>query len=437
MSILARVVAATALALALAACGSARPTAPPDNHVCGLAKYQVDDDLQKIGVYFQRPHLQAVNQPKTINVLELSAGGEYGSYGAGFLVGWSSVGDEAKPARRSDIQVVTGVSTGALMSTYAFLGGMDDKLKQFYLGLTDDQIYAQRSTLALIWANSLFDAAGKQKLLETYITPDIVDAVAHQPANRRLYIGVTDLDSGQFIRIDMVALAKGITDPTQRLDCYRSVINAATAIEVAFPPIFIDGRMLGDGGARRHLFIVSPNYFDGSFDPAHDKLQLLSIVHGNLQVPDVSQTSDGHGGVGVPNGILDIAERVENLFVDQSLKDSVRLSNALAHDPSVVVGDKLGPSLPLYSTYYAASASAACKCNADPTVAAACGPNSSSKGADLFCHPFMACLEQAGEVDGAQFAKSGQWLSIADLNLGSGPACTMPAATPRARPKFE
>jgi len=44
-------------------------------------------------------------------VLLLSAGGQYGAYGSGFLKGWS---ENAQLMPRDSIHVVTGVSTGAL-----------------------------------------------------------------------------------------------------------------------------------------------------------------------------------------------------------------------------------------------------------------------------------------------------------------------------------
>ena len=51
-----------------------------------------------------------------LNVLSLSGGGQNGAFGAGFLIGWRESG------RRPEFDVVTGVSTGALLATHALLG---------------------------------------------------------------------------------------------------------------------------------------------------------------------------------------------------------------------------------------------------------------------------------------------------------------------------
>jgi predicted acylesterase/phospholipase RssA len=59
--------------------------------------------------------------------LALSGGGFRGAFGAGFLKGWSRTG------QRPVFKMVTGVSTGALMAPFAFLGPeYDEMLGEFY-----------------------------------------------------------------------------------------------------------------------------------------------------------------------------------------------------------------------------------------------------------------------------------------------------------------
>jgi len=304
------------------------------------------------------------------------------------------------------------------MATYAFLAtydtsatpGWDEQLEQFYLTLTDAQIYTTRSTLSLLWANSLYDASGKQKFLQKYLTTDVINRVAQAPEDRRLYVGFANLDSGEFLRIDMVALAKGTFESAARRDdCYRAVIDAATAQEIAFSPVFIDGHMMADGGVRQHVFLVSPDQVQPNVDLSRFRLRSIALVHGNLEVTPMPD--------GVKNGILTIAERSANTLVDQSLKSSVRLSNALSHDPAVIVGPANAKKLPRFQTYYGAAAKAACSC--DAATRSQCNPD------DLFCHAFMQCLATAGEKEGAAAASTGKWLEIGDLDLGSKPSCQL------------
>jgi predicted acylesterase/phospholipase RssA len=57
-------------------------------------------------------------------VLVVSAGGQYGAFGAGVLNGWTSSG------KRPHFDVVTGISVGSILAPIAFLGSeYDEQLK--------------------------------------------------------------------------------------------------------------------------------------------------------------------------------------------------------------------------------------------------------------------------------------------------------------------
>ena len=71
------------------------------------------------------------------SVLAISGGGANGAYGAGLLNGWTESG------RRPVFRMVTGVSTGALIAPFAFLGPeYDAKLKAVYTDTTADDIFS-------------------------------------------------------------------------------------------------------------------------------------------------------------------------------------------------------------------------------------------------------------------------------------------------------
>src|SRR4029077_7628089 len=58
-------------------------------------------------------------KPVVWNLLVISGGGDWGAFGAGFIKGWSHV---QGPLTKPEFDVVTGVSTGALIAPFAFLG---------------------------------------------------------------------------------------------------------------------------------------------------------------------------------------------------------------------------------------------------------------------------------------------------------------------------
>ena len=400
-SYLALAVGVTAL---VSACGSPRPTTPPQALNCGLERFVVTDIYRELRIYRENLAMtQALTDRRpSFNVLALSAGGEFGAYGAAFLVGWASVGKQAIPAPRSDIEVVTGVSTGAILATHVFLE-REGEIEELLRNISGRKIYRDRSALEYLTANSLLDASGKDELIETNLKSSLVADVS-KAQGRFLYIGVVDLDSGRFLRVDMVKLAKTLEPDSLRDACYRAVIGASSAIPIAFPPKFIDGMMLVDGGARRHLFLTE-------LPPEAKKPEvtrrLYSLVHGDLNV----------GCAETKNGVLQIAGRTAALFTDQGFKDSIRLSHQLATEP---VGASPGSATrPLFETYYAAAANAARICGPTRTDCKTGG----TLGEDQFCNAFMNCLANEGKKDGVAYATSGRWLTYADLDLSTQLNC--------------
>jgi len=390
------------LLIVLCGCGTPRPAKPPKALSCELSKYTVHDIYDDWRVYNKGLEIK---QPPSFNILSLSAGGQFGAYGAGFLYGWSTVTNNPKPGSRKDIQVVTGVSTGALLATHAFLD-KDKEIEDKYRALSGERIYRSRKIIEYIWANSLLDTSGKDRLISENITSEIIDKVASKVKDGRfLYIGIVNLDTGKFDRINMVKLAQDLQPKERRDQCYRAVIGASSAIPIAFSPKFIDKKMWVDGGARHHLFIADP--------PTEAKKlgvtrRLYSIIHGDLSVDDED----------VPNGVLQIAGKTAEIFIDQGMKDSIRLQDQIASKcPSE---NNCEPSNKLFKTYYAAAASAAVACEEERKK---CNKTGSPTSDDVFCNPFMNCLADKGEADGKKFAITGNWLSIDDLCLGSNPDC--------------
>lgn len=382
----------------LAACGSVRPGGPPDRLDCGLERFVVRDIYEGLGGYRLR------GEPGSFNVLALSAGGEFGAYGAGFLSGWRSVPTPAVPSRRDDIQVVTGVSTGAILATHAFLG-KDEEIERLYRSLSGTRIYRSRGLLSLIWANSVMEASGKDRLVEQYVPGTLIDEVAAAAGSASLVLGAVDLDSGRFLRIDMVKLARTVQPVELRDACYRAVIGAASAIPIAFAPKFIDDMMLVDGAARRHLFITEP---PAAVKQPNVQRRLFSFVHGDLNV----------GCTRTDNGVLQIAGRTSSVLLDQSLRDSLWMMDALAREP--VAED---PGKPMFRTYYAAAAAAARVCAPTRVPCEAAG-GSLIQGEDMFCQPFMNCLADKGREDGKAYASGGRpWLQLRDLDAFITPDC--------------
>ena len=94
--------------------------------------------------------------------LALSGGGDDGAFGAGLLVGWGERGD------RPSFKLVTGISTGALIAPFAFLGrDYDDALTKVFTTIDQKDILEKRFILAALTHDGLADTAPLYHLISS------------------------------------------------------------------------------------------------------------------------------------------------------------------------------------------------------------------------------------------------------------------------------
>jgi Patatin-like phospholipase len=101
----------------------------------------------------RRSHALAANAPMPeVQLLAVSGGGEDGAFGAGLLCGWT------EHSGRPTFELVTGVSTGALIAPFAYLGsGYDAQLRTVYTGLSPDKVMEKRAITAVFFDDALGD----------------------------------------------------------------------------------------------------------------------------------------------------------------------------------------------------------------------------------------------------------------------------------------
>jgi hypothetical protein len=193
-------------------------------------------------------------------LLAISGGGDAGAFGAGLLAGWSEEGS------RPQFKLVTGVSAGALIAPFAFLGPhYDETLRSVCSSIGPRNIFNPRNILAALAGDGFADDAPLARLIEKYVTRDVLAAIAQEYARGRiLLIGTTDLDSRQRVVWNMGAIASS-PDP-KALILFRKVMLASTAIPGIFPPVMIDVEVNGkryqemhvDGGVMNQVFLLPP-----------------------------------------------------------------------------------------------------------------------------------------------------------------------------------
>lgn len=190
------------------------------------------------------------------SVLALSGGGMNGAYSAGFLAGWTKTGT------RPTFDVVTGVSTGALVAAAAFLGpDYDAVARRCYTGVRASDIYTYRAWVLVPWSGSVASNEPLRKLIERFVDPAFVRAVAREHARgRRLYVGTTNLTTERFTTWDMGAVAA--RDGPAAVERFRRILLASCAVPGMFAPVAFeaaDGRPVdelhADGGVTSPLFV--------------------------------------------------------------------------------------------------------------------------------------------------------------------------------------
>ncbi|MEL6482958.1 MAG: patatin-like phospholipase family protein, partial [Pseudomonadota bacterium] len=152
-------------------------------------------------------------KPFAETALALSGGGPDGAFGAGLLRGLQERGE------RPDYTVVTGVSTGAIIAVFAFLGpDYDDVLEEIYTSYSTDDLVDVTLFGALNGGIAFTDASGYRSLIERYLDDDVVAAIAAQyNAGRTLLIGTTNLDTVRPVIWNLGAIATSGHPDAKRL----------------------------------------------------------------------------------------------------------------------------------------------------------------------------------------------------------------------------
>ncbi len=168
------------------------------------------------------------------SVLSISSGGLNGAYSAGVLCGWTEHG--TRPAFR----VVTGVSIGAIIAPFAFLGSeYDDRLEGMARCATAEKVYRARGLVEAALGDSLADNAPLARFVARYLDQDVLKAVAAEHARgRRLFVATTNLDTKRPVIWDLGAIASSGSPGALRL--FRQVIIASAAAPVLFPPSYVE-----------------------------------------------------------------------------------------------------------------------------------------------------------------------------------------------------
>ena len=295
------------LVLSTAGCAAPQRHAVPKEFVSAatpIGMSKVRDFADRFSPALQQSVVESVRQARAAsprgtldetgaaNVLALSGGGANGAFGAGFLCGWSAAGT------RPTFKLVTGISTGAMIAPFAFLGPQyDATLRQAFTAITTKDVYREKSLLEILFDfQSLADSTPLANLIARQVDGQVLAAIAEQHRRgRRLFMGTTNLDAGRLVIWDMGAIAA--SGRPEALELFRKVMLASASIPIAFPPVRFDVEADGQRYDELHVDggVVVEVFFYGSaldLDAArrdagvteHIPIRLYVIRNGQLAV---------------------------------------------------------------------------------------------------------------------------------------------------------
>ena len=220
-------------------------------------------------------------EPPKIDILIISGGGDWGAFGAGFLKGWGRVppGPMAKP----EFDAVTGVSTGALIAPFAFLGDEQsiDTIEGLYRNPKKDWV-KQRGPLYFLPNNTSFAAVpGLEREMREIVTLALVRRVAEAGRGGRiLAVNTTNVDDASQRVWNLVTEARRAVE-TDDVDIIHRIMLASAGIPGAFPFRVINDELYVDGG-------VTGNIIYGGRVKEDDSLPALwAAMYPDLPIPKI------------------------------------------------------------------------------------------------------------------------------------------------------
>ena len=209
--------------------------------------------------------------------LALSGGADDGAYGAGILNGWTTAGT------RPQFTVVSGVSTGALIATLAFLGPhYDARLASLYTDTPRDAIYRPKGAAAVLGESILDETPFRMRVAEVIDARALGEVAREHAKGRRLLVVTTNLDAQRATVWDMGAIAA--SGHPGALKLFRDVLIASASPPGLFAPTYIEVEANGRRFKEMHV--------DGAIgDPVFSPADVLVLTRGMVPVePQIRRT---------------------------------------------------------------------------------------------------------------------------------------------------
>jgi hypothetical protein len=343
-------------------------------------------------LYRQAPSVSRPAVGGDDSMLFLSGGSQEGAFGAGVLSEWNrrlGGSDEAAhvppgtnpdSARLPRFRVVTGISTGAILATPAFINRVGLLVDHppgtsgvsaghhGYAVIRESELlrpiarsagrgFSLRTAIPAVRHGAVAGLEPLRQMLLRELGPTELQQVAAAYGDRLLLVGVVDVDTGQAVALDLTelahrySLARGAGERTRLQGCYADAIVASSSAPLAALPVFIDNRMYVDGGARFGLFSDEIDRVfeeraklstaeEAAVEQRLAAANVYAIVNGDLITSQTcgrrdqslceSVGNDGRYGAHADWSLLNLAFRSERILVNQVQRMSLERINLLS-----------------------------------------------------------------------------------------------------------
>ncbi|WP_119258056.1 patatin-like phospholipase family protein [Shinella zoogloeoides] len=182
-----------------------------------------------------------------IAYLALSGGGADGAFGAGALAGLSDAGS------RPTFSVISGVSTGALIAPFAFLGSRyDPTLAELYTSGIAASLVDGAAPLSILATSGPLANNRLRALIDRYVDEALLSAIAAESAGGRILLVITtNLDTQRASVWNLGKIAE-IGTP-EALALFRQVLTASASVPIIYPPVLIEAEADGHRFEEMHV----------------------------------------------------------------------------------------------------------------------------------------------------------------------------------------
>lgn len=284
-----------------------------DESVNSADNYDIDNAIDSL--------VEHSNLSGQVNHLALSGGGFDGAFSAGVLNAWT------KSGTRPEFDVVTGVSTGAIVSVFAFLGSdYDQALEYYYTRTSAEEMFKRNSIFKLPFRHSMVDVSGFERKVRHAVDVTMLNQLAlERSKGRLLLIATTSLDNQKMAIWDIGKIAQIGTPEARYL--IQDIIIASSAVPGLFPATRIvlpyEGGTLDelhvDGGVSRQVFLIPQGFQTPLASTSRDVKRNIYVIRNGFLKPEFEE---------VENGLASVSYRALSILIRrQSIGDIEHIYN--------------------------------------------------------------------------------------------------------------